>query len=161
MKAKINCAHCQSEFSAKTHNNRFCTKKCQRLYRNLNKRETSSKICKYCDSSFIDTSRFNLGEYCSKDCWEWSRVARRYDISNAEHRLLNKKDRCEICQNTFKNKMDKCVDHCHDTGIVRGVLCQKCNMSLGHFGDNIDGIIKVINYLKRELILDETGETLC
>jgi hypothetical protein len=41
----------------------------------------------------------------------------------------------------------KHLDHCHETGIFRGWLCFDCNTSLGKFGDNLAGILRVVAYL--------------
>ena len=40
------------------------------------------------------------------------------------------------------------VDHCHSTHIVRGVLCELCNNTLGAFDDNIVAMFRAIDYLK-------------
>jgi hypothetical protein len=40
------------------------------------------------------------------------------------------------------------IDHCHNTGKVRGLLCDHCNKGLGLFKDNIDYLNKAIEYLK-------------
>ncbi len=39
------------------------------------------------------------------------------------------------------------IDHCHETGDIRGLLCFKCNIGLGAFGDNTDTMTKAITYL--------------
>ena len=39
------------------------------------------------------------------------------------------------------------VDHCHDTGRVRGLLCNSCNSALGALGDTEESIAKVLAYV--------------
>ena len=41
------------------------------------------------------------------------------------------------------------VDHDHDTGQVRGLLCSKCNVVLGMARESVDGLICVMEYLWR------------
>lgn len=41
-----------------------------------------------------------------------------------------------------------CVDHNHNTGNVRSLLCMSCNTGIGKFKDNIELIEAALNYLK-------------
>ena len=53
-------------------------------------------------------------------------------------------DRCYIC-----NKIDRLVvDHDHNDGKVRGLLCHNCNIMLGHAKDNPNILNNAIEYLK-------------
>ncbi len=52
---------------------------------------------------------------------------------------------CAICKKTDEKSA---VDHCHQTGKIRGVLCMSCNLALGFFKDDIETMQKAINYLK-------------
>ncbi len=40
-----------------------------------------------------------------------------------------------------------CVDHCHATGKVRGLLCANCNKGIGHLKDNSENLRRAIKYL--------------
>lgn len=40
------------------------------------------------------------------------------------------------------------VDHCHATGRVRGLLCNRCNRAIGLLGDNVELLERAIRYLK-------------
>jgi hypothetical protein len=63
--------------------------------------------------------------------------------------------RCKICGiHESKNSVDKngrvkrlAIDHDHNTGQIRGLLCSACNIALGGFKDNIDSLKRAILYL--------------
>jgi hypothetical protein len=41
------------------------------------------------------------------------------------------------------------LDHCHETGAFRGWLCGRCNTALGQLGDNEQGLLRALAYLRR------------
>lgn len=55
-------------------------------------------------------------------------------------------NKCNIC-NTTVNKM--CIDHCHKTGLIRGLLCGSCNIAISRFYDNITLLENTLKYLER------------
>lgn len=73
-----------------------------------------------------------------------------YGISLLEYKCMldNQGGVCAICGNpeTAKGK-SMAVDHDADTGVIRGLLCHKCNAGLGHFNHNIDLLDSSITYL--------------
>jgi hypothetical protein len=70
-------------------------------------------------------------------------------IDDFNRLVQNQKGACAICLNKFaENKSGKPhVDHDHNTGIVRGILCGYCNSALGMFRDNEEVLRNAINYL--------------
>lgn len=57
--------------------------------------------------------------------------------------------KCAICgKHQSEDEKTFCVDHNHDTGAVRGLLCSKCNKALGGFGDSIEMLNRATKYLK-------------
>ena len=79
-------------------------------------------------------------------------LKQKYGITLEQYQnLLDKQqNRCAICK-IDKNLTRKrfCVDHCHITGTVRGLLCTPCNTLLGRSKDNIELLTSAISYLKR------------
>jgi len=61
--------------------------------------------------------------------------------------LISQNNVCAICGETPDIKRNLDIDHCHETGKVRGILCHHCNKALGHFKDDSDIILKAYNYL--------------
>ena len=50
--------------------------------------------------------------------------------------------------NDFVKKGMLAVDHCHNKGEVRGLLCYSCNIALGLFKDDINKLKSAISYLQ-------------
>ena len=56
-----------------------------------------------------------------------------------------KPDNCDCCGKPLKAKA--CYDHDHETGEFRGWLCYNCNSGIGALGDNLEGVLKAVQYL--------------
>lgn len=69
-----------------------------------------------------------------------------------EELLKSQNDACLICKRVESVKIKSLtVDHCHETGKVRGILCDICNLGLGNFKDNVELMERAIKYIKGEL----------
>ncbi|MET7797578.1 endonuclease VII domain-containing protein [Streptomyces decoyicus] len=73
-------------------------------------------------------------------------LKRHYGMSEAERDALIKEQRwmCPICLDASPVQ----VDHDHETGKVRGVLCFSCNAALGQFKDRPDVLRRAAEYLE-------------
>ena len=47
--------------------------------------------------------------------------------------IEEQKGKCKICGEEFKNSRSTHLDHCHNTGAIRGILCHVCNTKLAWF----------------------------
>lgn len=73
---------------------------------------------------------------------------RKYGITPEQYdeMLEAQGNRCAICGNGNKRVM--AIDHCHATGKVRGLLCDPCNISLGHI-ERKDFLEKALKYIAK------------
>ena len=85
-------------------------------------------------------------------------LIRTYGIGLHEYDLMftEQKGKCACC-GTHQNELTRnlAVDHDHDTGLIRGLLCNHCNMAIGILGDNIEGLMKALNYLEKHELTKE------
>jgi hypothetical protein len=73
----------------------------------------------------------------------------RYGLSVEQYNelLAQQKNSCLICNEVFTRTPH--IDHCHTTGMVRGLLCNLCNVGLGAFRDEETYLNNAIKYLRR------------
>lgn len=82
-----------------------------------------------------------------------SRLKSEYGITEEqfEEMLKSQNSCCKICGSTESNVSTHnklVVDHNHETSKVRGLLCNKCNLGLGRFNDDIELLRKAVKYLE-------------
>jgi hypothetical protein len=74
-------------------------------------------------------------------------LRRYYGMSLADYdaKLAAQNGGCAMCGRKFKRSL--CVDHCHVTGLLRGLLCRGCNVGNGNLGDDWRFLFKSAVYL--------------
>ena len=122
------------------------------------------KTCTCCQQTLSDemfhkrtyrNGRVGLQPKCKKCATENRRqyykpheyMRRKFNLTDEQYAELMKHDNCEVCGRDITNK--KCIDHCHNTEKIRGVLCNNCNTTLGLVGDNVQVLTELIRYLER------------
>jgi hypothetical protein len=128
----LKCTGCLVEFTPICkQQTKYCNKKCAKHYihkrwRTLNRERVNS---------------YNRGNYRRY-------YYKRYGLTLEQYQSLVEKQggRCAICKRVLEKIL--VVDHCHETGRVRGLLCDRCNAGLGMFVDNPLILKSAIEYLK-------------
>lgn len=81
----------------------------------------------------------------------WLRRAYNLTLEDYQKMLDDSGGFCEICSKPFDfDNREPCVDHDHVTGIVRGLLCQKCNTGIGMLNDDATILQKAADYLREK-----------
>lgn len=119
--------------------------------------------CAYCGENHVRDAKHLKQNMRSRECkhtrssnWSgldrWDAIIRRtYGITLEEYyELIDfQGGGCAICGKALeKNGRRLSIDHDHQTGRVRGVLCSPCNQGLGQFKDNVESLEMAIEYLK-------------
>ena len=70
-------------------------------------------------------------------------------LQQYEQMLTDQQGKCWICGWVWRvGKRRLAVDHNHSTGVVRGLLCYRCNKGLGVFQDRADALAQAVKYLQ-------------
>lgn len=106
------------------------------------------------DACFYRVRAYPRGyDYKCKKCKEEivarDRRKRWYGVSDeAYQRMLRaQSSRCAICGDLM-SATRCCVDHNHENGRVRALLCSACNLGLGNFMESPERMLKAIAYLE-------------
>jgi hypothetical protein len=92
-------------------------------------------------------------------CFSIIAVCRRYGITREQYEEMwtRQGGRCAICNRLGsevhargKAVLRLAVDHDHETGVVRGLLCNGCNLGLGGFDDDPEALERAAAYLRVE-----------
>ncbi|WP_262027131.1 endonuclease VII domain-containing protein [Microvirga sp. Mcv34] len=116
---------------------------CNRGY--VSERETKTGKCLACSEADAKQQARGRGRFPKYSIEEWQ-----------VHKMHKEQEGlCAICDDPIALKSEENqykrtahIDHCHDTGKVRGLLCQKCNIGIGMFCDDVDKLGRAIAYLQ-------------
>jgi hypothetical protein len=113
------------------------------------------KTCKDCGSCkpaaefCVHTKRVGgLRSEC-RDCTNIRARARVYRLELGSVKEMRARAACDICGGAFLTSRGQHIDHCHETGLVRGVLCGNCNRMLGGARDSSRILLEAAQYLSR------------
>ena len=119
-------------------------------------------LCKQCMSEYNQTYRQKNLLRARKNANSWRHknpgrifhnyLSSRYGITKAQYEklLVSQQGRCAICGKKEKSRKRLSVDHDHATDQVRGLLCIRCNLILGHAKDEPSLLRKAASYLERK-----------
>ena len=132
-----------------------------------NNTDSDKKVCIKCNRSLALSAFSKRGgeNYLRTECKECLR--KQIALTNQLKKIYGLPPTdyiCPICEKSGENVIGGprqrngkkrnptpwVVDHDHKTKEFRGWLCHKCNRGLGTFDDNIDMLLRAINYLSRE-----------
>jgi hypothetical protein len=132
---------------------RFFNASC--FYKNKTYEDKLAGLCKPCTIKQM-ADRYHSNPLISRN----AALKRGFGITLDQYNeLLAKQNyQCACCgttdprgQGTFH------VDHCHKTGIIRGLLCHLCNTGIGKLGDDLSGLLKAVAYLEKSAAIQQYG----
>lgn len=109
------------------------------------KSRRTSSVCKECHKVQC-RSRYNAMSSLER----WAEKATRYGLTKevALELVATQKGLCAICGNLPEGVRGLHVDHCHNTGVVRGLLCHGCNTGIGNLKDDPELLERAVKYLR-------------
>lgn len=84
----------------------------------------------------------------------WAQRLKKYGLTPGDwrFRFMLQGGRCLVCGTDRPSRGKWCIDHCHATGEVRGIVCSPCNLIVGQLGDTAAEIetaaLRVVLYIR-------------
>lgn len=150
------CRVCGAGFETTVHNRELCSEECQLANKQEKRRLNDSQNRDAVNARQREWRKANYDPVKQRVRYEKNRVyranadmVRKYGITLEDYnRMLEAQGgHCAICPRVPGTKRLP-VDHNHDTGAVRGILCDRCNRAIGLLGDSTDLLESALNYLR-------------
>lgn len=108
------------------------------------KKQIRRRICKSCH-----VKQVRLYYQDNKAAKRDFQLQNKYGIDLGDAYLMEEEQggKCALCDYEFKDD-DFVVDHNHNTGKVRALLCQSCNITVGQFETNRHRITQILGYIQ-------------
>ncbi|UVD39733.1 endonuclease VII [Streptomyces phage RosePharie] len=101
--------------------------------------------CAACQKSWLDaTGKRKVYRERYADDQSRKKKMKAYGLTEEQLDAVLEPGKCYTCDSTE----DLVIDHDHATGVVRGLLCNSCNVALGHVKDSIETLQRMIEYLE-------------
>lgn len=116
------------------------------FHKRASSRDGLQHKCKDCQKKWLDEHRD-----AQRKAWRKFRKSNhfrlRYGISNEDYAAMVEAQagRCLICREVPEDPLR--VDHCHSSGVVRGLLCDPCNRGLAQFDELLDALAEAVRYV--------------
>lgn len=143
----------RSPAAASNRNDMVETKQCTRCkqHRELAQFRINSRICRPCDVIATRLWRLRNVETFIKQNrrTKLNSRLRKYGLQQQDlHDMLEaQQGRCAICDKSID--LSASIDHCHKTGVVRGLLCGMCNRAIGQLLDCPTIIRRAASYIEK------------
>jgi hypothetical protein len=128
------------------------------FYKDATKKDGLCRTCKDCSKEqhkiWCQTHQRKRkpSKQKNKD-WRKRSLRRKFGMTRDDYDdlLKSQSGKCAICgsETSRRENSSFCIDHSHDNGLVRGLLCHLCNRGLGFFQDDASLLLKASDYLQK------------
>ena len=119
---------------------------------NERERPSNRAYCKECKAE-VEKNRYDSTRRLTPDAERATKLRNMYGLSVVafDELLADQGGGCAICETTEPGGKNWHVDHDHETGKVRGILCVRCNAGIGMLDDSPERLEVALDYLTRPL----------
>jgi hypothetical protein len=182
-KLRSKCKECISEYNRAKYRGKEYSQK--EYVRTPDASDSQHKICTLCGeekplTEFYVHKKGRLGRFawckpCAsrynseraktfqrKEYKRWAFKEREYGISKEEYEELSRSQNglCAVCQKPNIRDHFLCVDHDHETGFIRGLLCHRCNRSVGFAQDDPQTLRRLADYIEQASLVQKLSNQL-
>jgi hypothetical protein len=126
----------------------------------LRRRGCAERVCPHCKQQKPLTDFYLKSEDQPGDYYSYCKICTRIQVRHSSRQrqfglteeawltlFQSQGEACAVCR-VQTSDSEWHTDHCHASGMTRGILCRNCNLLLGFAGDNVKTLQRAIQYLE-------------